>query len=278
MVSISPSRTARLFVTQLEDRCVMTTLPWPVAAADNLGLTVTYGQFDDRTAGGQVGRGIHFHEGIDILVSVGTKVYAIEAGTVAKVNNNVANPYQSSVSIATNAGSGWNYIHISPAVAAGAAVKQGDLIGTVAAAPGVLPHHLHLDATTGAVDPSFNPPLLRPVADPLARLTPLGDTIPPTLGDIHFMRAEDDSNNPHNLTGGSKTLGPHLQMQDETLPLASHGYFKALDHSSAVIVGHRATAETNSGVKVGGSSNIDLIAKTLDQMTAGGHLLGVRSV
>jgi hypothetical protein len=209
MVSIDVANLAKLVIEQLEDRCVMTTLPWPLAAADNLGLMTAYGQFEDRSTAPGPGHKIHFHEGIDILTGAGAKVYAIEGGTVAKVRI-PADPYFGRVSIATAADRGWNYLHITPTVVEGATVNQGDLIGTVVAAPAPLPTHLHLDASTGGFDPSYTT-TLRPVADPLARLTPLGDTIPPTLGDIHFMRASDDN---HLLYGGQWTGGYYIELQE----------------------------------------------------------------
>jgi hypothetical protein len=273
-------RVERLAVEQLEERCVLA-LPWPVDTASIVGIAATYGQFDDRTNVGAPGR-IHFHEGIDILVGAGTKVYAIEDGTVAAVNNNPTNPYNSWVSVSTTADAGWNYVHITPdpALAKGAKVTQGKtLLGTVIAYPGDAKQtHLHLDAA-GGPDPSF-PTLLRPIDDPLARLDPLGDTIGPWVGNVYFMRGEDDNNIPHKLTGGFPTsIGTTKQLQDEPDPRDDHGYFYELDYSKAMTVGHYAPARTSAGVAVDGTSNIDIIADATDRITAGDpRLVGVRSI
>jgi hypothetical protein len=229
--------------------------------------------------------GIHFHEGIDILVGAGTKVYAIEDGTVAKVVTALGgNPYRSWVSVATSSDHGWNYVHITPdpALVEGVTkVTQGKtLLGTVIAYPGDASEtHLHLDATSGSPDPSFDK-VLRPIGDPLALLNPLGDTVGPIVGGVSFMRGEDDNNDPHNLTGGFDTTpaSKYKIFQEESKRLTTHGYFKGTDYSKAWIVGHYAGAVTKDGVVVGGTSNIDIIVNATDQITVGGPFVGVRSI
>jgi hypothetical protein len=55
------------------------------------------------------------------------------------------------------------------------------LLGTVATFPGVdNEHHLHLDFTGTAADRA-DPSILRPIGDPLAFLTAIGDVKAPTV-------------------------------------------------------------------------------------------------
>src|SRR5581483_1117056 len=86
MVRITISGRATFRAERLEDRCAPAGLPWPVAAADIVGIAATYGQFDNRLYGPDREGWIHFHEGIDIEVTAGTGVVAvraIEGGTVS---------------------------------------------------------------------------------------------------------------------------------------------------------------------------------------------------
>jgi hypothetical protein len=87
--------------------------------------------------------------------------------------------------------------------------------------------HLHLDAA-GGPDATYQG-LLRPIDDPLARLDPLGDMTAPTIGDVFFLRGEDDNNIPHALVGNSP-------LQAEPDRRTDHGYFKALDAATATAV------------------------------------------
>ncbi len=275
-------------------RALLAGLSWPVPVASIGGIVSTYGQFDNRTDGKP--GAIHFHEGVDVLVGKGTEVRAIEAGTVVGLDTDQG--YSNHISIATTADSGWNFIHLTPTAALAQAYQQAkqlgksitvganDLIGNVAESPSPnLPTHLHIDAA-GSPEPN-DPAWLRPVDDPLARLTPLGDTTPPTMGDVHFMRGEDDLNpNATALTDGSNTTPPskYLVLQNE-IPRTDHGYFLEADYSGAKIVGHLAPAKTSptdtspNGTPVGGSSNIEVIANASDKITANDpQPVGIRSI
>ncbi|MBX9581098.1 MAG: hypothetical protein K2X87_12385 [Gemmataceae bacterium] len=153
------------------------------------------------------------------------------------------------------------------------------VLGTSAKAYGLLPHHIHVEATAATEDPTF-PGLLYPVDDPLVRLDPAktGDMTPPTVGDIRFMRGEDDNNIPHDLIGGKNTTpaSQYKILQDE-FPRTDHGYFENQDYSKAWIVGHLAPAEDGDARPVGGTSNIDIIADATDKVS-GPLTVGIRSI
>ncbi len=277
-----------LSVERLEDLWLPAGIPWPVDLAAVTGILNTYGQFQGSERGG-----IHFHEGIDIQVPDGTVVRAIDSGYVEGVRDTDVD-FQDFVSIARTSGEGWNYIHIQPdrqllldyynARGAGKKlfVTANRVLGTVAEWA-VKPDwsHLHLDAA-GARNPSGlgELGLLTPRFDPLSILSPLGDTTSPTLGDVHFMRGEDDNSHPHALQGGVMSNKGRLLQQTEPVRIVDHGYFKALDPASTtptVIVGHLAGATAN-GAAVGGSSNIDILANATDVVKGNGPPVGVRSI
>jgi murein DD-endopeptidase MepM/ murein hydrolase activator NlpD len=117
MVRITISGRATFRAERLEDRCAPAGLPWPVAAADIVGIAATYGQFDNRLYGPDREGWIHFHEGIDIEVTAGTGVVAvraIEGGTV--IGRDANGGFYDRISIATDTNHGWNYIHVNPTV------------------------------------------------------------------------------------------------------------------------------------------------------------------
>lgn len=290
MARIRIASYGNLWVERLENRCVLTGLPWPLANANILGIAATYGQFDNRLVDlgppihdteGQ----IHFHEGVDIETPVPTDkvtvtVYAIEGGKV--IGREANGDSDDRVSIATNATHGWNYLHMTPSVNPGDDVIQGQAIGKVVAFTTSvnIPTHLHIDAG-GATDPSDST-WLRPVDDPLALLDPavINDTTAPTMGDVHFLRGEDDNNNPHALTGGRDTTPPskYKTSQNETR-LETHGYFESKDFSKAWVVGHLAPAQTGAPAPtpLGGTSNIDIVANATDRVK-GTWDVGIRSI
>jgi murein DD-endopeptidase MepM/ murein hydrolase activator NlpD len=112
MVRVDGPKAPTFRVERLEERCLLAgVLPWPIKAPDIIqNIAATYGQFDNRLLDRE--GEIHFHSGIDIGVAAGTKVYAIEAGTVHK-----AGPFNEPagfLSIATDDKRGWNYLHIYP--------------------------------------------------------------------------------------------------------------------------------------------------------------------
>lgn len=281
MVRVDGPKTLTFRVERLEERCLLAgVLPWPIKAPDVIqSIAATYGQFDNRLPEGE--GGIHFHSGIDIGVAAGTKVYAIEGGTVHK-----AGPFNEPagfLSIATNDASGWNYLHIYPDSkwwSKGAKVSQGDYLGVVTYEATVnAPPHLHLEAAGGVDETHF---YLAPIADPLTLLTPIGDTTAPTVGDIHFMRGEDDSGDPHDLDPDSGTAShppappsKYLLNQNEVPRSKNHGYFDTPETNTpqAWIVGHLAP-NTSS---LGGSSNIEVIANATDKVK-GDWQVGIQSI
>ncbi|QDU22713.1 hypothetical protein ETAA1_46980 [Urbifossiella limnaea] len=75
MARTSHSAAERFRLEQLEARCVLAGLPWPLDSGDILGILGTYGEFDNRTAENE--GGIHFHSGIDISTTTNKPVYAV---------------------------------------------------------------------------------------------------------------------------------------------------------------------------------------------------------
>lgn len=95
-----------------------------------------------------------YHTGLDFPAATGTKVVAVDNGTVAKVQT--GGPYGKHVTISHGGGLSSLYAHMSAMVArAGSAITQGARVGSVGATGNVTGPHLHLEARVNgkAVDP-----------------------------------------------------------------------------------------------------------------------------
>lgn len=94
------------------------------------------------------------HTGLDIPAATGTKVVAVDNGTVKAVQS--GGPYGKHVTVNHGGGLASLYAHMSAMVAkAGTSIKQGARIGSVGATGNVTGPHLHLEARLNgtAVDP-----------------------------------------------------------------------------------------------------------------------------
>lgn len=94
------------------------------------------------------------HTGLDFPAATGTKVVAVDNGTVKSVTS--GGPYGKHVMVSHGGGLASLYAHMSAMVArAGASIKQGARVGSVGATGNVTGPHLHLEARVNgrAVDP-----------------------------------------------------------------------------------------------------------------------------
>jgi len=94
------------------------------------------------------------HTGLDFPAKTGTKVVAVDNGTVAKVQS--GGPYGKHVTVSHGGGLASLYAHMSSMVAkAGQGITQGARIGSVGATGNVTGPHLHLEARINgrSVDP-----------------------------------------------------------------------------------------------------------------------------
>jgi phage-related protein len=94
------------------------------------------------------------HTGLDFPAATGTKVVAVDNGTVNRVET--GGPYGKHVTVSHGGGLASLYAHMSSMVAkAGASIKQGGRIGSVGATGNVTGPHLHLEARLNgrSVDP-----------------------------------------------------------------------------------------------------------------------------
>ncbi|MEV7125868.1 peptidoglycan DD-metalloendopeptidase family protein [Streptomyces sp. NPDC093260] len=123
------------------------------------------------------------HTGLDFPAATGTKVVAVDNGTVAKVES--GGPYGKHVTISHGGGLSSLYAHMSAMVAkAGASIRQGARVGSVGATGNVTGPHLHLEARING----------KPV-DPMPYLTSGGDggsgvqrwrgVVQQALGEVH---------------------------------------------------------------------------------------------
>ncbi|MGC9611174.1 MAG: peptidoglycan DD-metalloendopeptidase family protein [Minisyncoccia bacterium] len=129
-----------------------------------------------------------FHTGVDFSASIGTPIYAVDDGTIARVDNNDRgtsrwNRYQYGryilISHPNNLSS--LYAHLSRAIVkAGDIIKKGDLIGYAGNSGYAFGAHLHLGVFwTASIQ-------LKPVY-PAAGLVPIGVTIDP----IDYLPSSD---------------------------------------------------------------------------------------
>lgn len=128
---------------------------WPVKPFDR--QHVIRGAFDDP----RFGR--YFHFGVDIAVRDGTRVYAVESGTVFR--------YSDAVAVRQRGGREFSYWHVQATVPEHAFVKAGQEIGFVRPGFG----HVHFAEFDGH---TYVNPLRR------GALTPFRDTTAPVVGPI----------------------------------------------------------------------------------------------
>src|SRR5438132_570997 len=94
------------------------------------------------------------HTGLDFPAATGTKVVAVDGGTVSSVTS--GGPYGKHVMVNHGGGLSSLYAHMSAMVAkAGDGIRQGARIGSVSATGNVTGPHLHLEARINgrSVDP-----------------------------------------------------------------------------------------------------------------------------
>ena len=129
--------------------------PWPVKPLHR--QHVIRGAFDDPRSGR------YFHFGVDISVPDGTKIYAVESGTVFR--------YSDAVAVERPGGREFSYWHVRATVPEHSFVRAGQQIGVVRPGFG----HVHFAEFDG-----------RTYVNPLRRggLTPFRDTIPPVVGPV----------------------------------------------------------------------------------------------
>jgi hypothetical protein len=155
-------------------------LPWPVKAPDGIyRIGNSHGEYQ------KYGPVPYFHPGIDILVPVGTPVYAISSGYVKAVLT-ISGSLHWRVAIGDSPGSetcdGWMYAHLSLEsipVNEGDFVEAGQYIGSVVEWPVADFHHLHLSRIRHSGerwDPDWTF-----IGNPIDELVPLPDSIPPKI-------------------------------------------------------------------------------------------------
>lgn len=92
------------------------------------------------------------HRGMDFAAKAGDNVYAVLDGTIAKiVTDHVLNENYVTVTHKNGVTSTYKYVVAKEGLKVGAAVKQGDIIGTIAAAGGMemsQGEHLHFEMHT----------------------------------------------------------------------------------------------------------------------------------
>lgn len=94
------------------------------------------------------------HNGVDLACEAGTNVYAIDAGTVAEVNNNPLWGYTVSIDHGNGVLTRYCGMDGSVEVRAGDAVQSGQKIGVTGTVPDIesaLPPHLHLEVQKSGV-------------------------------------------------------------------------------------------------------------------------------
>ena len=239
---------------------------------------------------------LHFHGGTDIAVPKDTQVTAISNGVIYNQPDKTAAP-NGRVTINSGGDKGWTYLHMSPGLNQNETPPRvyakddqvnatNSAIGKVQERDGAnFPDHLHLEYGDGP-DAYFNTSLVQtlnfsyqPAADPLDLLTPLGDSIGPTVPDVYFRYGTNDSFGDSNGKTSAAFITPagNAVEQQETWSEA-HRYFKELDYSNAIIMGARATSRDFNNNIGGGDSAIDIIGEVYDRVLNQGRKLGIKSI
>lgn len=116
-------------------------LPWPQhdpqftqaaynAMMDSLFIINNFGQYQ----GGETKNSVYFHDGLDVVLWNGTKIFAVDSGYVKSIIN--GGEYYQTIIIGDTPGSapghGWSYTHVNNfQVKVGDKVKQGDYIADI---------------------------------------------------------------------------------------------------------------------------------------------------
>ncbi len=277
-------RTFRPWLELLEARLApIGTLPWAVTmpAGTPYHVTNIYGQYVEAAAS-------YFHAGLDIVSPVGRDITAIEGGWVRAVRDDPMIPDAGFIAIDSGGEIGWNYLHmraINPATgnvwALNDWVDPGQVLGTTVARsePDGYPNHLHIERA-GGQDPYYATQeapytgVRRPVQDPLRDLTNAGgrnDEVDPTVADIKFRLADDDTNGAIDDPGSD---GIHVI---ET-PTNSHHYFTSTTPRGILIVGARTITFDFNLNQAPGSAKIDILADAWDRFKSAGEKIGVKTV
>lgn len=193
------------------------------------------------------------------------------------------------ISIDSGGEIGWNYLHMrignNPATGAlwtiNNTVTPGQVLGTTVARsqPDGYPNHLHIERG-GGQDPyqaTLGDPFTgvrRPVQDPLRDLTNTGgrhDEVDPTVADIKFRLAADDTN------GAIEDPGSDGLDVVET-PTTTHHYFASTTPRGSLIVGERTVTFDFNLNQATGSAKIDILADAWDKFKPTGEKIGVKTV
>ncbi|MEU7384940.1 peptidoglycan DD-metalloendopeptidase family protein [Streptomyces sp. NPDC042207] len=124
------------------------------------------------------------HTGLDFPAPTGTKIVAVDAGTVESATS--GGPYGNHVLVQHGGGLASLYAHMSAMAAkAGARITQGARIGSVGATGNVTGPHLHLEARVNgrAVDPM--PYLTGPTGDGGSGVQRWRGVVQQALGEVH---------------------------------------------------------------------------------------------
>ncbi|MFD8839864.1 peptidoglycan DD-metalloendopeptidase family protein [Streptomyces griseofuscus] len=123
------------------------------------------------------------HTGLDFPAKVGTKVVAVDNGTVSQITN--GGPYGKHVMVNHGGGLQSLYAHMSAIAAKMGGIKQGARIGSVGATGNVTGPHLHLEARVNgkAVDPM--PYLTGPTGDGGSGVQRWKGVVQQALGEVH---------------------------------------------------------------------------------------------
>jgi Peptidase family M23 len=116
-------------------------LPWPQhdpkfsreeydAMMDSLWIINNFGQYQ----GGEVSGSVYFHDGLDVVLWNGTKIFAVESGYVKSIIN--GGEYYQTLVIANTPGAspgyGWSYSHVNNfQVKVGDTVRQGEYLADI---------------------------------------------------------------------------------------------------------------------------------------------------
>ncbi len=250
---------------------------WPITPSDwKSPLLSTYGQYYEAAGG------LHFHEGIDILVAKGTKLNAaawMKDYWVRAVNDD---GYNSGIVLAANKadeyGAAFNLWHTKPEKdLLGKQVTAGMLLGTIQQFPVAASlTHLHLDWAKNK-DTYGGYGLGKPADDPLRHLAPPAehkDTYKPTVDGVRFRVAGHDR---LGTLGGSEGARTETERDDN-----NYSFLKVAGGpgTGAVIVGARAaTRNTKDGKQDhDGNADFDVVANAYDQWHKDGRRIGIRKV
>ncbi|MCL4743019.1 MAG: hypothetical protein KJZ54_12545 [Phycisphaerales bacterium] len=250
---------------------------WPITPSDwKSPLLSTYGQYYENAGG------LHFHEGIDILVAKNTEFKApawMKDYWVRAVNDD---GYNSGIVLAANKegeyGAAFNVWHVKPEKdLLGKQVTAGMLMGKVQKFPvadGLT--HLHLDWAKDK-DSYGGLGLGKPADDALHHLTPPKehkDTHKPTVAGVRFRVAEHDR---LGTLGGSEGARTETERDDNNY---FHLKTTGGPGAGAHIVGLRAAARNQKDGKTDheGSADLDIIANAYDQWHKDGRRIGARKI